>query len=89
LNLWRPGEATDNAEDPRETFFGILQALATALDHAHEKGVVHRDIKPSNILIRRDGVVKLTDFGIAKLLSRTQLTKTGSVIGTPQYMSPH
>ncbi len=65
----------------------IGAALAVALDYAHGKGVVHRDIKPANILFTPQGVVKITDFGVARLES-SNLTATGQFIGTPNYMSP-
>lgn len=70
-----------------ETLDILIQA-AEALSYAHERGVVHRDIKPSNIMLAKDGRVKLTDFGIAKLFEGTQITTTGGIIGTPEYMSP-
>ena len=67
----------------------VFSDLADALAYAHENGVVHRDIKPSNAMLDRLGTVFLTDFGIAKLLeSQTQLTITGTITGTPAYMSP-
>ncbi|MEM7340277.1 MAG: protein kinase [Actinomycetota bacterium] len=69
----------------------IAAALATcsALAYAHERGVLHRDIKPANLLIDRNGVVKLGDFGIARAVDgNVRLTATGMVIGTPAYMSP-
>lgn len=67
----------------------VLSALSSALDYAASKGYVHRDIKPGNILFKLDGTPVLTDFGIAKATdSNTNMTITGSVIGTPSYMSP-
>src|SRR5438105_2826197 len=52
---------------PPDQMFGILSQTATALDYAHQKGIVHRDIKPANIMIAVDGAAKITDFGIAKI----------------------
>ncbi|MEJ2737545.1 MAG: protein kinase [Anaerolineae bacterium] len=67
----------------------IIEQVATALDYAHERGFVHRDVKPANIFVGPDDHVTLTDFGIAKAASETQqLTRTGMLIGTPEYMSP-
>jgi len=65
----------------------IVSEVALALDYAHRQGVIHRDVKPANIMVLKDGKVKVTDFGIAKAVSSSQ-TKSGIVLGTPNYMSP-
>jgi serine/threonine protein kinase len=66
----------------------LIATVARAVDHAHCQGVVHRDLKPGNILIQTDGRVVLTDFGLAKLSDGDDLTVTGGIMGTPQYMAP-
>jgi serine/threonine protein kinase len=90
-----------NQRVPIVTVAQLLRAIASALDYAHSKGVIHRDIKPANILLRshkRDVTIEqplpldvepiLTDFGLVRLLDSTLHTTTGSVSGTPTYMSP-
>ncbi len=66
----------------------IALQICPALKHVHDHGIIHRDIKLSNILIRDDGIVKLTDFGIAKVFATSDLTQTGGVVGTAEYLSP-
>ncbi|MDQ6799555.1 MAG: protein kinase [Acidobacteriota bacterium] len=66
----------------------IAAAVASGLAKAHRAGIVHRDIKPANIMITSDGVVKILDFGLAKLSQATDVTKAGTIVGSPSYMSP-
>ncbi len=78
---------------PREEAISIALQCASSLEAAHRAGIIHRDIKPENIMLRPDGLVKVVDFGLARVLEPRaagllEQTQTGNVIGTPRYMSP-
>ena len=66
----------------------IASEVARALEHAHHFGVIHRDVKPENVMIRDDGLIKLTDFGIAQIVDKERMTVTGQLLGSPAYMAP-
>jgi serine/threonine-protein kinase len=67
----------------------LVERLAGAVQHAHERGIVHRDLKPANVLVTADGTPKITDFGLAKRLGAGDgLTERGALLGTPGYMAP-
>ena len=72
---------------PIETILPIYDQVCSALDHAHRNKIVHRDVKPANIMILHNGLVKVTDFGIAKMMAMG-MTQAGQILGTPNYMSP-
>src|SRR5438105_12177572 len=77
---------------PLPQVFAVMHGVLQALDYAHRHAVVHRDMKPENVLISDEGMVKVADFGIARLTDDSGVggtaTKTGTTVGTPQYMSP-
>jgi tRNA A-37 threonylcarbamoyl transferase component Bud32 len=73
---------------PPQQALDVVGQAALGLEAAHEAGVVHRDVKPGNLLVRPDGVVKITDFGIAWAADAVPLTRTGTVVGTAYYLSP-
>jgi serine/threonine-protein kinase len=66
----------------------IAIELGTALAHAHSLGILHRDVKPENVMVRKDGVIKLMDFGVAQILDLERMTITGQLLGSPAYMAP-
>ncbi len=86
------GRSLDEAlrDGPLEPAAGVhvIQQVLAALSYAHSHGVVHRDIKPANIIVQPDGVVKVTDFGIARSSVTPQLTATGLILGSLYYMAP-
>ncbi len=81
------GMLSNHTRVPPDKALSILAQIADALDYAHSEGIVHRDVKPANVLVRTDGRVKITDFGIARISTQT-ITQTGVRVGTPAYMAP-
>lgn len=79
---------TRNKHLPLKDVVRIMDDIGAALSYAHQQDMIHRDVKPSNVLLSWDGDAYLTDFGIVRILSETQFTSTGTLIGTPDYMSP-
>ena len=88
LKQQHPLDALQSSPLPVKQAIDIVIQIAEGLAAASEKGIVHRDIKPENIMIRKNGIVQIMDFGVAKLSGTSPLTKAGSVIGTVAYMSP-
>ena len=81
-------EEAERASMPPQMVAELVQSVARGVAAAHEKGIVHRDLKPCNIPLRRGAVPKVTDFGLAKRLVASDVTRSGQVMGTPAYMSP-
>ena len=73
---------------PVDEALDVATQVSQALARAHESGIVHRDIKPANLMLPKDGPVKIVDFGLAKLVGTSELTKTGTTVGTVAYMAP-
>ncbi len=78
----------ERAPLPMEEAVDLSVQIAQGLSKAHEQGIIHRDIKPANIMITDDGLVKILDFGLAKLSDQSRVTQTGTTYGTTAYMSP-
>ena len=66
----------------------IVLEVGSALAHAHSLGIIHRDIKPENVMVRKDGAIKLMDFGVAQVVDLERMTVTGQILGSPAYMAP-
>jgi tRNA A-37 threonylcarbamoyl transferase component Bud32 len=77
-----------NGPIPIEKGVDYIRQVLSALSYAHARGVIHRDIKPANMMVTRDGIIKLMDFGIAKMAADRKLTQTGRTVGSLYYMSP-
>jgi putative two-component system response regulator len=91
MELVEGGTLADRVGKPMDLreVIHVLEPIASALDHAHAMGVLHRDLKPSNILLHKDGTPVLADFGLARMAGAMhRLTGSGTVMGTPEYMSP-
>src|SRR3990172_4999869 len=73
---------------PLEEAVSLAGQIADGLAKAHERGIVHRDVKPANVIVTTDGVAKIIDFGLAMLTEATRMTRPGTAMGTPAYMSP-
>jgi serine/threonine protein kinase len=73
---------------PMEEALKVIREIGSALSYAHKRGMIHRDIKPANVMLDSNGRAILTDFGIAKVVSTGKFTASGSILGTPAYMSP-
>jgi WD40 repeat protein/tetratricopeptide (TPR) repeat protein len=81
----------DAKPQPPRSSADLVEKLARAVHHAHQAGIVHRDLKPANVLLTREGMPKVTDFGLAKDMERAAgsgQTRAGSILGTPSYMAP-
>src|ERR1700727_1364792 len=78
----------DDGPLPPEDVMDVVAQSALGLAAAHRTGLVHRDIKPGNLLLRWDGLLKITDFGIAHADGQTTVTQPGMLIGTPAYLAP-
>ncbi|MDB5389544.1 MAG: protein kinase family protein [Planctomycetaceae bacterium] len=88
---WKNEQALPGVKPDSERWTEIAQMgvdVASALQHAHDQGILHRDIKPANVMLDGHGIIWVTDFGLAKQMDNEDLTRTGDIVGTLQYMAP-
>ncbi|PAY19109.1 hypothetical protein CKO51_13350 [Rhodopirellula sp. SM50] len=78
----------DELRQDTNSVIELVAKIADAVHHAHQRGIVHRDLKPGNVLLDANGQPLLTDFGLARRSSESELTRTGAILGTPEYMPP-
>ncbi|HEX3427013.1 MAG TPA: serine/threonine-protein kinase [Acidimicrobiales bacterium] len=83
-----PGGTVRQRKLPISAGCAVALATSSALDYAHQRGVLHRDIKPDNLMFTSGGLLKVTDFGIARVVGEAAITKVGNTVGTPMYMAP-
>jgi tRNA A-37 threonylcarbamoyl transferase component Bud32 len=79
---------TNRKPPPPEVAGLIAIEIGNALLHAHSLGIIHRDVKPDNVMVRKDGMLKLMDFGVAQIMDLERMTVTGQLLGSPAYMAP-
>lgn len=88
IRSWAEAPASGSRSSRVRDAVDVMAGLLDGLEYAHQRGTVHRDVKPANVIVRPDGQVKITDFGIARVLGSERATRAGHIIGTLEYMAP-
>ncbi len=89
MKLVEVGSLASGGRQPPENAARLVAAVARAVHHAHQRGVLHRDLKPANVLLDTEGNLHVTDFGLARRIEgQSRLTQSNAVVGTPSYMAP-